>query len=100
MQFYAEQLRKILEQQESAVAVYDADSFTRGRIPPRLALQLVDGGRYVGIGSMNRIRAVRPLRGAFAIADLHRASHTTERIRNDAGELYAAKWVLKHRAGS
>jgi hypothetical protein len=97
MQFYAEQLRKILEKQESDVAVYDADSFTRGHVSPRLALKLVAGGRYVGIGSVNRIRAVRPLRGSFEIRQLHQASRTTERIRNEAGDLCAADWVREHR---
>ena len=97
IQFYDEQLKKILAQQETAVAVYDSDSFTRGHLAPELALRLVTNGRYIGIGSPNRIRAVRPLRGAFEIRDLHRASHTTRRVRNDAGELCAADWVRKHR---
>ncbi len=97
MQFVGTQLQTILEQQQHEVAVYDSRSFTRGTVRPSIAMKLVAGGLYVGIGSRKRIRAIRPLNSMMTISQLHQASHMTRRPTNESGELFAPDWVREHR---
>ncbi len=97
MQVSGDQLRRILEQQEHEVAVYDSRSFSRGTVRPSVALKLIGAGSYVGIGSGKRIRAIRPLNGNMTIGQLHQASHLTRRPRDERGMLFAPDWVLEHK---
>jgi len=97
MQVSGDQLRRILEQQEHEVAVYDSRSFSRGTVRPKVALKLISAASYVGIGNGKRIRAIRPLNGNMTIGQLHQASHRTRRPRNERGVLFAPDWVLEHR---
>lgn len=97
MQFIGNQLKNILEQQQREVAVYDSRSYPRGSVKPATALRLLDLGSYVGIGNPKRIRAIRPLNGNMTIGQIHQASHTTVRPRNDRGVLFAPDWVVEHR---
>ena len=97
MQFIGNQLKNILEQQQREVAVYDSRSYPRGSVKPATALRILELGTYVGIGNPKGIRAIRPLNGNMTISQLHQASHTTARPRDDRGSLYAPDWVVEHR---
>lgn len=97
MQVAGDQLRKILEQQEQDVMVYDSRSFSRGSVRPTVALKLIGAASYVGIGNGRRIRALRPLNGNMTIEQLHQASRLIRRPRNERGVLFAPDWVVEHR---
>jgi len=61
MQFSGAELKAILRQQHDPVVIYDARSFTRGRVIPEYALKLTSESGYWGIGNRRRIRTMRPM---------------------------------------
>lgn len=80
MQFSGNQLLAILSNQVEALAVYDAQSFTRGEVEPANALVLAASGSFFGIGNKKRIKAIRPVTTIFR----SNSSRTTRPVRAGA----------------
>ena len=97
MQFYGDELKKILGGQDKSVEVYDSGGFLRGEFSSSVAARMMLQG-YVGVGNRRRIRYLRPLNTAHELSDLRNGSRTTKRAKGDSGQFLGGHTLREHRA--
>ena len=97
MQFEGHDLCAKLEAQPEPVDVYLPNGAKAAKVPARDTLVLAKSGAYVGVGNVGRVRYLRPLAGLVSASSVHNGSRTTQRIRNDAGVIIAAKPFVEHK---
>lgn len=90
MRYEGAALTAILTRQTHAVRLAGC---IRGDVSAAEALALARAGHYVGTGNRNRIKLLEPAR---LLMGWH-GRHTTQRIRNDAGEIVAPDYHLEHK---
>ena len=94
MQFSGPELEGILSRQESAVAIYDEDSYYVDIVQPQVALREAKRVTCFGVGNRKRIRYLRRSRQQY---QLHDGSRVTRRLRGEVGPLGDQRRMREHR---
>lgn len=94
MQYSGKQLLSILRAQKEFVGIKSDARMLVAILSPDEAVELAETGLYFGVGHRRRIRF---LRRANQTATLNSGSSTTQRIRNDAGLIIAARPFVEHK---
>ena len=93
MEFYANDLQRILNRQEMPVCVFDDLGRSR-EVSPREACRLAVSKEFVGIGHTKRIRYIRPERVYLGWkGGSHTIKHTP--IKNNLGEITTGLLIVE-----
>jgi hypothetical protein len=95
MQLTGPQLTETLKAHNGAVEVRNAQSFRVGEVSTAKALELVAGGRFIGIGNRRRILFLRPQLQPQVAGWRGSSLAQTQRIRNERGEIIAPDFALE-----